>query len=199
MAGKKQTETKRPIESYEHRNKTRVNNPPAGLVTPQTDPDTDEHKKRYAYDPHLDPQLVWAGKAEHTSFETPTVSLHVHERIDPRTSIEAVRKLPSPAARGAGGEGFQLPLFGERRHGGQDADELHRPALWHQARLQLPALRQQARREGWPQRRPDLLLAREFLAEILCSVPTRRSAACAVWRDWTHRTRKVHRRGCQHE
>lgn len=32
------------------------------------------------------------GKAEHTSFEVPTVSLHVHERIDPRTIIEAVRK-----------------------------------------------------------------------------------------------------------
>jgi hypothetical protein len=35
---------------------------------------------------------VWAGKKEPTSFEVPTVSLHVHERIDPRTIIEAVRK-----------------------------------------------------------------------------------------------------------
>ena len=33
-----------------------------------------------------------AGKTEHTSFEVPTVSLHVHERIEPRTIIEAVRK-----------------------------------------------------------------------------------------------------------
>ncbi len=32
------------------------------------------------------------GKAEHTSFEVPTVSLHVHERIDPRTIVEAVRR-----------------------------------------------------------------------------------------------------------
>jgi adenine-specific DNA-methyltransferase len=85
-------DTKRPIESYEHRDKQRVNNPPVGLVTPNTDPDAGQKKKRYAYDPHLDPQLVWAGKAEHTSFEVPTVSLHVHERIDPRTIIEAVRK-----------------------------------------------------------------------------------------------------------
>jgi adenine-specific DNA-methyltransferase len=44
------------------------------------------------YDPHLDPQLVWAGKKEHSSFEVPTVSLHVHERIDPHTIIDAVRK-----------------------------------------------------------------------------------------------------------
>jgi adenine-specific DNA-methyltransferase len=82
---------KRPIEQYDHRGKKRVNNPPVGLVTPQTDPPTPIHRT-YEYDPHLDPQLVWAGKKEHTSFEVPTVSLHVHERIDPRTIIEAVRK-----------------------------------------------------------------------------------------------------------
>ena len=81
---------KRPIESYDHRDKNRLNNPPVGLVTPETDQDAG--RKTYAYDPHLDPQLQWAGKAEHTSFEVPTVSLHVHERIDPRTIIEATRR-----------------------------------------------------------------------------------------------------------
>lgn len=81
----------RPIESYEHRDKRRPNNPPVGLVTPDTDPDAGA-TRTYAYDPHLDPQLQWAGKAEHTSFEVPTVSLHVHERIDPRTIIESVRR-----------------------------------------------------------------------------------------------------------
>ena len=82
--------TKKPIESYDHQDKKRANNPPVGLVTPQTDPERGA-KKTYQYDPHLDPQLVWAGKAEHTSFEVPTVSLHVHERIDPKTIVEAVR------------------------------------------------------------------------------------------------------------
>jgi adenine-specific DNA-methyltransferase len=91
MARKKKAGMKRPIESYEHKDKQRVNNPPVGLVTPDTDPDAGV-QKHYAYDPHLDPQLVWAGKAEHTSFAVPTVSLHVHERIDSRTIIEAVRK-----------------------------------------------------------------------------------------------------------
>src|SRR6202158_410559 len=81
---------KRPIERYEHKDKKRINNPPVGLVTPETD--RDAGKKTYAYDPHLDPALQWAGKAERTSFEIPTVSLHVHERIDPRSIIEAVRK-----------------------------------------------------------------------------------------------------------
>ena len=90
MARRARSQTKLPIESYDHRDKERVNNPPVGLVTPETDRDADS--KAYAYDPHLDPQLQWAGKAAHTSFEVPTVSLHVHERIDARTIIEAVRK-----------------------------------------------------------------------------------------------------------
>lgn len=89
MARQRKSE-QREIEQYKHENKQRANNPPIGLVNPDTDPE--EGTKKYAYDPHLDPQLVWAGKAEHTSFEVPTVSLHVHERIDPRTIIEAVRK-----------------------------------------------------------------------------------------------------------
>ena len=89
MAKRKKTE--KHIEQYEHSNKKRANNPPVGLVTPKSDPDTGE-KKIYEYDPHLDPQLQWAGKAEHTSFEVPTVSLHVHERIDPKTIIDTVTK-----------------------------------------------------------------------------------------------------------
>jgi adenine-specific DNA-methyltransferase len=98
--------TKRPIERYEHSDKKRINNPPVGLVTPETDPVAPTHKtydyvapvpsvkprQQLDYDPHLDPQLVWAGKKEHSSFEVPTVSLHVHERIDPHTIIDAVRK-----------------------------------------------------------------------------------------------------------
>jgi adenine-specific DNA-methyltransferase len=113
------TPTKRPIERYEHSDKKRINNPPVGLVTPETDPvaPTDKTyahvatvpsvKPRQAldYDPHLDPQLVWAGKKEHASFEVPTVSLHVHETIDPRTIIEAVRK------RNGNGAPVQPSLF----------------------------------------------------------------------------------------
>lgn len=90
---KKKTTTvknKKPIEQYEHKDKDRVNNPPVGLVN--TDTDNNETKKTYQYDPHLDPQLQWAGKAERLSFDVDTVSLHVHERIDPRSIIEAVRK-----------------------------------------------------------------------------------------------------------
>ena len=88
---------KRDIENYAHTDKERVNNPPVGLVTPDTD--RDAGARTYAHDPHIDPQLSWAGKAEHTAFEVPTVSLHVHERIDPRTVIEAVRKRNGASAQ----------------------------------------------------------------------------------------------------
>jgi adenine-specific DNA-methyltransferase len=39
-----------------------------------------------------DPYLNWAGKAERTSFEVDTVSLHVHERIDPATILAGIRR-----------------------------------------------------------------------------------------------------------
>ena len=38
------------------------------------------------------PYLQWTGKAERTSFEVDTVSLHVHERIDPMSILSAVSK-----------------------------------------------------------------------------------------------------------
>ncbi|WP_394807587.1 site-specific DNA-methyltransferase [Nitrosomonas sp.] len=38
------------------------------------------------------PYLNWSGKAERTSFSVDTVSLHVHERIDPATILAAVQK-----------------------------------------------------------------------------------------------------------
>ncbi len=102
MARRKR-KTRKEITNYAHTDEQRVNNPPVGLVTPDTDKDAG--KKSYAYDPHLDPQLVWAGKAERTSFELPTVSLHVHERIDPRTIVEVVRR------QNGGADDPQLSLF----------------------------------------------------------------------------------------
>lgn len=38
------------------------------------------------------PYLNWTGKAERTSFEVDTVSLHVHERIDPATILGVIQK-----------------------------------------------------------------------------------------------------------
>ena len=94
---------KRDIANYARTDKERVNNPPVGLVTPETDKDV--ARQTYAHDPHVDPQLSWAGKAEHAAFEVPTVSLHVDERIDPRTIIKATRR--------CNGASVQASLFGE--------------------------------------------------------------------------------------
>ena len=102
---------KKHIDSYAHTDKKRANNPPVGLVTSDSEP-VKPTKKTYAYDPHLDPQLMWAGKSERTSFEVPTVSLHVHERIDPKAIIAAVRTNGDRAKPGDG-KYRQLSLFEE--------------------------------------------------------------------------------------
>lgn len=89
------------LKDYRHTHVQRKNNPPAGIAP------TYEIKERrttsYSYDPHLDPQLIWSGKAEHTSFEVDVVSLHIHERISTAAILRAVRR-PEPV---------QFELFGE--------------------------------------------------------------------------------------
>lgn len=118
MAKAKKTATsKKPIEQYEHKDKERLNNPPVGLVDVHTD-NGGYKKKTYAYDPHLDPQLQWAGKAEHTSFDVPTVSLHVHERIDPRRIIEVVKKEKEKQP--------QMSLFEEQKKPLREAIEFYK-------------------------------------------------------------------------
>ncbi|QDQ41484.1 site-specific DNA-methyltransferase [Methylacidiphilum kamchatkense] len=89
------------MRDFRHTQARRTNNPPAGIAPTYEKP---EHKtRRYTYDPHLDPQLQWAGKAEHTSFEVDVVPLHVHERISTKAILRAVRR-PDP---------LQLEIFGE--------------------------------------------------------------------------------------
>jgi len=84
------TKTGPEVEDYRHGEK-RTNNPPAGIMGdygPQSAPS----KRKYEYNPHLDPQLVWAGKAEHTSFEVENVPLYIHERISTQAILRAVKR-----------------------------------------------------------------------------------------------------------
>ena len=108
---KSKPNAKKHIDSYSHTDKKRANNPPVGQVNSDSEP-VAPTKKTYAYDPHLDPQLMWAGKAERTSFEIPTVSLHVHERIDPKAIVAAVRTNGDRAKPGDG-KYRQMSLFEE--------------------------------------------------------------------------------------
>jgi adenine-specific DNA-methyltransferase len=89
------------VKDFRHAGARRKNNPPAGVAP--TYEVRERQTTRYSYDPHLDPQLIWAGKAEHTSFEVDVVPLHIHERISTRAILDAVRR-PQPP---------QLDLFGE--------------------------------------------------------------------------------------
>jgi adenine-specific DNA-methyltransferase len=77
------------IEAYRHETDTRKNAVPVGLASYDT---AKPKPKKYEYDPHLDPQLVWSGKKENTSFEVPTVSLHIHERIVPEAIIRSIKR-----------------------------------------------------------------------------------------------------------
>ena len=137
-----------PVLSYRH-NETRMNNPEVGMVHAGTDPDGG--KKKWSYDPHLDPvlnfdaargaiealidnalasddpermkdalvelkrlqqpYLNWTGKAEKTSFEVDTVSLHVHERVDPATILANAAKWLK--GKDAAGNGGQVDLFAD--------------------------------------------------------------------------------------
>lgn len=96
----------RDIENYTHDDKQRTNNPPVGMA--QHDK-AEEKLKTYQFDPHLDPTLQWAGKAEGMSFDVPTSSIHIHESIKPLNIVARVTKEFSDTE--AGQVKGQLGLF----------------------------------------------------------------------------------------
>jgi adenine-specific DNA-methyltransferase len=55
------------VRGFRHEEAKRRNNPPAGIAP--TYEAREREARRYSYDPHLDPQPQWAGKAEHISFK----------------------------------------------------------------------------------------------------------------------------------
>ena len=90
------------VETYTHKGKKRKNNPHVGLVSSATD--KLNGRTKYKHDPHIDPALSWAGKAEGMSIEVQNVSLHIHERIDPKRIVKAFLKKKEQKQ-------FQLDLF----------------------------------------------------------------------------------------
>jgi len=108
--------SKKDIKNYKQTGK-RKNIPEVGLVSSATD--RVGEKKKYAFDPYLDPQLQWSGKVEKNELEIDTVSLHVHERVDPKTLIEKLKvKSESEVPQNSGqlelnffdNPGFEKPL-----------------------------------------------------------------------------------------
>ena len=80
MLTEKEIAKMRTVDAYEHSGHKRANNPKAGYARYDR---VKEETTKYAYDPHIDPTLQWAGKQEGTSFEVPTSSIHIHESIKP--------------------------------------------------------------------------------------------------------------------
>lgn len=86
-----------PVGDYEHSEAKRTNNPPSGLAHL----DREETPVRtLAYDPHMDPQMVWAGKSERSTVDVPAPSIHVHEELSAEKIIGSVRR-----------QRLQQPLF----------------------------------------------------------------------------------------
>lgn len=109
----------REIEAYTHEDKKRTNNPPVGMA--QHDKKV-ERIKTYQFDPHLDPTLEWAGKAEGMSFDVPVSSIHIHESIKPHKIIHSVQRI------GEDVEERQMSLFEsplERMRRRRDAIEFY--------------------------------------------------------------------------
>ncbi len=66
-SGKK--EEKDELAQYTFEEEKRLNIPQTGLVSAETDPIN--WRMTYMFDPHLDPELQWAGKTEGMSYTRP--------------------------------------------------------------------------------------------------------------------------------
>lgn len=97
--------TAAPVASYKHDSK-RLRIPTQEESVKLSAREKQPVKTRYAYDPSLDPQLVWAGKKEQgEELSVPTVPIYVQEKIAPEAIIARL-KLGSE-------ENPQMMLFGE--------------------------------------------------------------------------------------
>lgn len=104
-----------PVEDYEHESAKRTNNPPAGLAHLDRE---ETPTKTLSYDPHLDPQLTWAGKAERNEVEVAAPSIHVHEELSAQKIVGSVRR-----------QRLQQPLFDIDQLGEDKAVEFYQHDL----------------------------------------------------------------------
>jgi adenine-specific DNA-methyltransferase len=80
-----------PVESYKHDSK-RIRIPTQEESDRLSPRDKQPIKKKYDYDPSLDPQLVWAGKKEQNpEFGVPTVPIYVQEKVAPEAIIARLK------------------------------------------------------------------------------------------------------------
>jgi adenine-specific DNA-methyltransferase len=87
------------VGDYRHEEATRLNNPTAALAREDLAPIPE---RTFSFDPHVHPQLVWAGKAEQDGLAVEAPSIHVHERLSTEAIIKAARR-----------ENAQIALFAD--------------------------------------------------------------------------------------
>jgi adenine-specific DNA-methyltransferase len=107
MARKKITQptAAAPVKSYKHRSK-RPRIPTQEESRKLSAREKQGVKKKYAYDPALDPQLVWSGKEEAgAEFSIGTVPIYVQENIAPEGIVARLKAGAS--------DDQQMMLFGE--------------------------------------------------------------------------------------
>jgi len=100
-----QATTAAPVKSYKHVGK-RVRIPTQEESVKLSPRDKRPEKKKYAYDPSLDPRLEWAGKTEAgAEFDVSTVPIYVQEKIAPEALIARLKAGMDDSS--------QMLLFGE--------------------------------------------------------------------------------------
>ena len=97
--------TAAPVSSYKHDSK-RVRIPTQEESVKLSRREKQPVKKKYDYDPALDPQLIWSGKKEQgAEFDVPTVPIYVQEKIAPEAIIARLKA--------GSADDRQMLLFGE--------------------------------------------------------------------------------------
>ncbi|MBM4136337.1 MAG: hypothetical protein FJ241_05820 [Nitrospira sp.] len=79
MPPKNKNKIATPVEAHVHKKDKRKNIPTAELQDFVKEDEAKPKKILYPCDSSLDQQLIWTEGKKHTSFEVPTVSLHIHE------------------------------------------------------------------------------------------------------------------------
>jgi len=99
------------VDDYRHKERTRLNNPPAALAREDLD---EVPTRKFDYDPHLPPELWWAGKDHAAQLEVEAPSIHIHERLAAEAIVRAAKR-----------EDAQLDLFGDPELDRSDAIEFY--------------------------------------------------------------------------
>jgi adenine-specific DNA-methyltransferase len=87
------------VDDYRHEGSTRVNNPTAALAREDL---SEVPTRKFDYDPHLPPELWWAGKDHAAQLEVEAPSIHIHERLSTEAILKATQR-----------EQAQVDLFGD--------------------------------------------------------------------------------------